>query len=187
MLPLLRHKFTSQAPACRFVNLTTPRSRLLSCPKQAPLNPAHRSLTSSTSTKPPKDSLALNAFPRPKLVHLQKQHARCYSSASASSGTGRSDAYSKAGRITSIGVAGLGTLLLVDWYLSQGPLQTESDLAQSAKSQEQQQDDRGFAPPVPEDDEDLDRRNIVVRGVIKIGNVIHALIIEPFGTARRFL
>ncbi|CDW98824.1 hypothetical protein, partial [Sporisorium scitamineum] len=111
------------------------------------------------------------------------QHARGFAQSSAS---GQYRSNSKAGRIASIAIAGLGTAFFVNWSLSRGPLQSEPEASQ-APNQEQRPQHKGFAPPVEEDDQDLDRRNIVVRTFIKIGNVMHAIIIEPFGTGQRFL
>ncbi|PWY97205.1 ABC1-domain-containing protein [Testicularia cyperi] len=44
-----------------------------------------------------------------------------------------------------------------------------------------------FAPPVEEEEEEIQHRNILIRAAYRIGSFIHAFIIEPFGTGRRFV
>ncbi|SNX84075.1 related to aminoglycoside acetyltransferase regulator from P. stuartii [Melanopsichium pennsylvanicum] len=182
MLPLMRNPLAA-APLCRFANRATSRLALSSLSYHAQSKSAHHTLSSSTtintsgiSTLPKSHSLSR------QLSQTNQLHFRLYTTAHSSSNTDKS----RTSHIASIAIAGLGTAFLLDHFLSQSPLQSESESTPEEPTVDPAKR-KGFAPPVPEDDEDLHRRSIVVRFFIKTGNVIHAVIIEPFGTARRFL
>ncbi|SOV01379.1 related to aminoglycoside acetyltransferase regulator from P. stuartii [Ustilago sp. UG-2017a] len=179
MLPILRTRLTS-APASRIAQHLTsqPRSNVTNLSRNACFKPLNRSISSHTSvfrssTRSPgfKSATGSNLASH-QLVQPNKHHVRFLSSTSTA----------KVSRISSIAIAGLGTALLIEYYLTRDPLQFESEAEQQVQPEHQ-----GFAPPVPEDDQDLHRRNMIIRAFIKISNVIHTFIIEPFGTARRFL
>ncbi len=95
----------------------------------APLRSAHADARSSLNNIQSRSNLTSGHIARSK-------HARSYSSTSASNSTGNSQSSAKAGRIASIAIAGLGTVLLVDWYLSQGHCNPNRKWLQPRRSKE---------------------------------------------------
>lgn len=191
MLLHLRTKL-ALATARRTINNVSSSSSVLSLSRRL-LLPIHYTcfvgapspLAQKTSVR----SASLLASTRPVIPldqPFRSQVSRAFTQSSSFTSSSQSYSRDRAGRIASIAIVGLGAAFLLGGLWTQEPLQSESELRIEAKTQVSSEH-QGFAPPVEEDDEDLRRRNFVVRAFIKVGNVIHAVIIEPFGTGRRFI
>lgn len=191
MLLHLRTKL-ALATARRTINNVSSSSSVLSLSRRL-LLPIHYTcfvgapspLAQKTSVR----SASLLASTRPVVPldqPFRSQFSRAFTQSSSFTSSSQSYSRDRAGRIASIAIVGLGAAFLLGGLWTQEPLQSESELRIEAKTQVSPEH-QGFAPPVEDDDEDLRRRNFVVRAFIKVGNVIHAVIIEPFGTGRRFI
>lgn len=189
MLPVMRNSLCS-APANRLLGSFSSRRVVSSPSRHLGFQLEHRlaalATFKTTSASTAHTIASRSTLSTRPLLQLNHQHVRAFTSASAFNKPRPPPNTSYPGRIASIAIAGLGTALIAHWYLSQDPLRSESQHASDSTQHEQPQH-QGFAPPIEDDDEHLEQTNLVVRACVKVGNVVHALIIEPLGTARRFL